>query len=115
MINKSLSFVGRNGKAIIQCILQRSLFLIIGKEVKYLQFENLVLTNAKTAIDREFAASSLTIKRCILTRNNVAVFVNTTLCLLNVFESTFENNIYMGINTHILYQSKPYAKQFLLK
>ena len=102
MINKSLSFVGRNGKAIIQCILQRSLFLIIGKEVKYLQFENLVLTNAKTAIDQEFTASSLTIKRCILTRNNVAVFVNTTLCLLNVFESTFENNFYMGINTHNL-------------
>ena len=92
LIEKSLSFIGRNGKAIIQCNLYNNLFIILGEGLKTIVFENLVLRNAKTAIDQQFTSSYLTIKRCTFTRNNVAVLLNTTVCTLNVFNSTFNIN-----------------------
>ena len=100
LIEKSLSFIGRNGKAIIQCNLYNNLFIILGEGLKTIVFENLVLRNAKTAIDQQFTSSYLTIKRCTFTRNNVAVLLNTTVCTLNVFNSTFKINFFTGIGSY---------------
>ena len=99
IIEKSLSLVGRNGKAVIQCVQQRNLFAVFGKAVRTVLFENLVLRNANKSIVQTLSDSHLTIKRCIVTRNNAAVYLNTTLCILEVINSTFEYNAMFGIHS----------------
>ena len=99
VINKTLSFVGRNGKAVIQCTTNHNLFLVTGQAVRSVTFENLLLTKANRVILFIKTPSRMMVRKCNFKGNRFAIVMLAQLnqASIDVHDSTFENNVDIGV------------------
>lgn len=102
-INKSLSFIGVNGTAVIQCKRGSELFIIQSptSNSTRISISNLVLSTADALIRcEEGSRFELLLRHCVFKNFYAAVVAKlATVCSMNVFNCTFHGNIYPSIVT----------------
>ena len=100
IINKSLSVFGYNGTAFIQCRRSCILFEIQGNgnHQSQVEFANLSLSMAQTAVKYDSTSSDLILINCWLNRNGIGLSLRSSPYVsLRVVNSVFQDHLEWGV------------------
>ena len=99
-IDKSLSIFGHSGIAFIRCRYRCILFEVRGNGIRRsrIEFANLSLSMAQTAINYVTTSSDLVLKNCWLKKNRIGISLRSSPhVLLLVVNSVFQDNYEWGV------------------
>ena len=99
-LNKSLSFIGIKGKAVLQCRRRCDLFKIKTSSFDNIRmvFMNLVMTRSRIVVRYSKSNFEVVFEQCVLKNNDIGVYTKHSMnCLIQVSNSSFEESSMYGV------------------